>query len=208
MNQVGISLGWCCDSATRGVEIGLRQKKDDGYKTCPFDLCITNYPNIVQCIKDDFKYFCDDNYLKFTSENMLFIKDCEPKYIYNTMYNFAFNHESPEEANLYITENWPEGKNHFLLDNYKNFKLRYQERINNFKNYLLDENNFITFIVQRYNTKEEDLFELKNALLEKYPKLKFKFHIIDENSERMYKHLRYMNFKDEDEEVKRILENK
>lgn len=99
-------------------------------------------------------------------------------------------------------------KNHFLLDNYKNFKIRYQERINNFKNYLLDENNFITFIIQRYNTKEEDLFELKNVLLEKYPKLKFKIHIIDENSERMYKHLRYMNFKDEDEEVKRILENK
>ncbi len=202
MNQVGISLGWNCNSAVKGVELGIRKKKEDGYKTCVFDMFVSNYPNMVQCIKDDFKYLLDDNFLTLKEETN------GEKTIYNTKYKFGFNHESPGHADLYIKENWPEGINHFVLDNYKNFKTRYNKRIDNFRSYLLDENNFITFLITRYKSTDEDLFELKNALAERYPNLKYKFHILDVDADYMLKHLKDMEFTDEDEEVKRILNNK
>ena len=42
MNQVGISLGWNCNSASYGVDNGIRKRKIDGYMTCPFDEMVTN----------------------------------------------------------------------------------------------------------------------------------------------------------------------
>jgi hypothetical protein len=43
----GISLGWNCSSAVYGVSSGIRNTKQNGYKTCPFDGMITNYKGIV-----------------------------------------------------------------------------------------------------------------------------------------------------------------
>jgi hypothetical protein len=62
MNQEGISLGWNCDSAKIGVEMGIRNTKLNGYKTCPFDKIVTNYRGIIDCIMDDFQYLCDTRY--------------------------------------------------------------------------------------------------------------------------------------------------
>lgn len=61
--KVGISLGWTCYSAQYATENNIRKFKKDGYKTCPFDKMISNYKGLCQCIQDDFKYFCDPNYL-------------------------------------------------------------------------------------------------------------------------------------------------
>ena len=55
MIPVGISLGMKCDSAVWGVVNGLRNTKENGYKTCPFDEMLTNYPGLIECLKDDFK---------------------------------------------------------------------------------------------------------------------------------------------------------
>jgi hypothetical protein len=55
-NEEGISLGWNCQSARTGVSMGIRRTKTNGYKTCPFDQMITNYPGIMECFKDEFAY--------------------------------------------------------------------------------------------------------------------------------------------------------
>uniref|UniRef100_A0A6C0D8H2 Uncharacterized protein n=1 Tax=viral metagenome TaxID=1070528 RepID=A0A6C0D8H2_9ZZZZ len=113
--SVGISLGWNCHSAVWGVNNNIREKKENGYNTCPFDMMITNYPGIVECIKNDFKHLYDENYLE-----LVYANDNESTII-NTKYRFGFNHESPGHADLYLIENWPSGKNHFVSNNYENF---------------------------------------------------------------------------------------
>jgi hypothetical protein len=62
-NKIGISLGNVCYSAVWATKNKIRKLKKDGYKTCPFDLMVSNYDGIVNCIKDDFKHFCDPKYL-------------------------------------------------------------------------------------------------------------------------------------------------
>ena len=56
MKREGISLGWNCSAAQEGLYLGLRKGKSDGYNTCPFDMMISNYIGLCECIKDDFKY--------------------------------------------------------------------------------------------------------------------------------------------------------
>jgi hypothetical protein len=170
MNSIGISLGNVCHSAEWAVKKNFRKRKEQGYNTCPFDLMVSNYQGIVKCIKEDFKHFCDLDYL-ILKNNL----------IYNTYYNFGFNHESPYHADLYLRENWPEGPNHFVNNNYLHFIERYNNRIKSFRNYLNDPNNTILFIIQFvYDTCPDDnnLFELKNVLHEKYPNLDYKIIII------------------------------
>ena len=40
-----------CGSAMYGVINNLRTKKEHGYKTCPFDLMISNYNGILEMYK-------------------------------------------------------------------------------------------------------------------------------------------------------------
>jgi hypothetical protein len=154
--NVGISLGWNCDAAVKGSEIGIRKMKADGYKTCPFDLCLTNYKGIVECINDDFKYFMDSAYLSV----------CEPLIerphfnpgdllIYNKKYNFIFPHESP----------WETKNNYYIENDFNELKIKYNNRVNNFREYIT--NNYVTFIIIRYN---KDISELRQAIKNTYNK--------------------------------------
>ena len=199
INNIGISLGWNCHSANYGVKEGIRNKKENGYLTCPFDMMVSNYQGIVDCFNDDFKYFCDDNFLElkeFHGENM----------IYHKRYNFLFNHESPGHANFYITQNWDEGINHFVNNNYYNLKKRYLRRIRNLKSYLESPNNYITFILTSWNKKEDDIEDLKSAIKKHYPKLSYKIIIINDPYGKEYylKHMIDMNYTDE---INRLLTN-
>jgi hypothetical protein len=163
--DVGISLGWNCESAGKGVELGIRGVKANGYQTCPFDECITNYKGIILCLKEDFKYFCDPMYLaiipaKFSTGGIV---KSEPL-IYNVRYGFIFNHESPEHAELYRTQNWSGGKDHYICNDFELFIDRYQRRINNFRNYV--KNNSVRFILGKF---DKDIDELSVAIKEAYP---------------------------------------
>uniref|UniRef100_A0A6C0BBY1 Papain-like cysteine peptidase n=1 Tax=viral metagenome TaxID=1070528 RepID=A0A6C0BBY1_9ZZZZ len=199
--KVGISLGINCTSTMWAVHNNVRKRKEDGYTTCPFDIMVSNYVGICECIKDDFKYLCDENYLELNT-----VSDTET-IIYNNKYNFIFNHESPGHANLYITEGWEHGINHFVINNYENFKKRYSKRVNNFKNYLSDENNTITFIMTTWEKTDNDLKELKEILHIKYPNLKYNFILLNDPNGKDYfiAHLRAMRFTEDDEELKRLL---
>ena len=171
--DVGISLGWNCESAGKGVGLGMRGVKANGYQTCPFDECITNYRGIIQCIKEDFKYFCDPSYLEIIPAKISTggIVKSEPL-IYNVRYGFIFNHESPEHANLYRSQNWPGGKNHYIDNNFKLFIERYDRRINSFRNYV--KNNSVRFILGKFDS---DITELQQTIKEAYPTTKFDLYL-------------------------------
>jgi hypothetical protein len=179
----GISLGWNCDSAIYGVVHGLRKTKNNGYKTCPFDEMITNYQGIINCIEDDFKYLCDIEYLELIQiskdSKWLNTNGDGDIMIYNKKYNFIFNHESPGHANLYITQKWSKGINHYILNNYEEFRNRYNRRIDNIKE-LLNSNKNISFIISRpFNDNTNNTSELENIIKNKYPQLNFKIITIN-----------------------------
>jgi hypothetical protein len=207
MTSIGISLGWRCKSALYGVDIGIRTRKLDGYKTCPFDKMVSNYEGLVQCIRDDFKYFCDTQYLELrtTGEDTLWKGE---SLIYNKYYKFIFNHESPGHGNLYHTECWKDGINHYVLNNYKNFCIRYTNRINNFRSYINDAiqtENKIIFILERYKSTINNTTELHDAIHDAYPKLNFEILFIDFTDDQLYEHLTtLMGFDKNSKEVLRL----
>jgi hypothetical protein len=81
-----------------------------------------------------------------------------------------------ENFNLYLNEKWKQGINHFTMNNYENFVLRYNDRIDNIKHYLQSNNYFVNFIITRYNTKTiNDVSLLYSTIKNKYPTLQFDF---------------------------------
>jgi hypothetical protein len=147
---------------------------------------------------DDFKYFYDTNYLE------LITRSDGDILIYNNKYKFLFNHESPGHGDLYITQNWEKGINHYIVNDYEEFKNRYNRRIQNFKN-LLNSSKVITFILTRPNTHEMcDINDLNNALLCKYPFLHFNFVFRDCCKYYYYEHLLIMKVDENEDEIKRL----
>jgi hypothetical protein len=179
VSHVGISLGWNCFSAEWATANGIRLRKSNGYKTCPFDIIVTNYVGIVECLLDDFKYMCDDKFLEIRPS-----KSGNEEVIFNTKYNFIFNHESPGHANLYITENWPEGKSHFTVDNFRNLKERYNRRIDNFRQYVLNPLNRVTFIMTSW--EKTDITDLHNAIRKTYPTLQNEVKMLNDPRGKQY----------------------
>ena len=152
----GISLGWNCESAVKGVQSGIRN---------------TNYEGIMLCLKEDFKYFFDPEYLKLIpakKTSKLVLLEEGDLLVYNTRYNFIFNHESPF-GELQNTQQWTGGMNHYVDNDFHLFKERYNRRIENFKNYI-NSGKKINFIITKYDSDTSKLSEL---LKEKYPALNF-----------------------------------
>jgi len=183
--NIAISLGNRCETAIWAVDNNFRVNREKGYKTCPFDLCVTNYEGIVKCINDDFKYFTDLSslILEYYGYKNIEVLNAFPKQllIYNSKYNFCFNHESPCHAYLDVKQQWENGPTHFIDNNYKYFIERYNQRINNFRNYLNDPNNHIVFMFKwdKGNERYDNCIELRNVLNKKYPYLSYSIFIIE-----------------------------
>jgi hypothetical protein len=176
--KTAISLGWDCGSAIVGVQQHLRDIKLNGYLTCPFDMMISNYEGVVQCIKDDFKDFCNTDYLKVITitDKMLYLNfPINSTILVNTKYNFIFNHESSGHGELWKSEGWSKGQFHFEMDNFNEFIKRYEKRICNFKYYMNNYN--ITFIMSRGNDDFKNISELEKIIKEKYPSTTLDFII-------------------------------
>lgn len=166
--SIGISLGYNCRSAAIGVERGWRDGKSHGYKTCPFDLCISSFEGVVECIRDDFKDFVNPEYLRLQNVPAEILQSATAEeLVYNTKYNFVFLHESPGHANLYKTENWPNGPYHWVNNTWAAFRERYIRRIENFRGYLRSGTP-IRFILA---SPHSDLEALHDALRMSYPGL-------------------------------------
>lgn len=197
-----ISLGWNCYPASKGVELGIRKTKATGYNTCPFDECVTNYDGIIKCFEDDFKDFCNSQYLEIIKSPISTggIKEGE-NLLYNNKYRFIFNHESPGHADLYISQKWEGGINHYLDDDYKLFKKRYENRINNFRNYL-NSGCEIVFLIARYSN---DVSKLVKIISEKYPNLKCKILLLEPNVDKEVLKQHYFVMKLSDDEIENEL---
>lgn len=149
----------------------ILEKKNEGYLTCPFDIMVTNYNGLIECIKDDFDPLCQDEYIKLykvSKDSKWFNFSGNGDYvIYNNKYNFIFNHESPGHADLHIAENWENGINHFVINNFENFKKRYKKRIENIKYYLNSNKYIINFIIYRAKTYNIDDIKLLDETIKK-----------------------------------------
>jgi len=172
LEKIAISLGNTCKPAVFSVDNGLRRRKEEGYNTCVFDLMVSNYNGVCECINSDFADFCNTDYLIMRSDPV----------IYHTKYRFDFNHETPGHGDLYLHENWKEGTNHFINNNYKNFIERYNNRIKSFINYLNDPTKYIIFIIHFFYEKkpDNDFLQLREILKRKYPHLKYEIREIKE----------------------------
>jgi hypothetical protein len=169
---VGISLGWNCAAARGGVTLGLRKRKKEGYKTCPFDIMNSNIPGIIQCIEEDFAHFLDSAYLKLVDIPTTEKYHSADTLIMNTRYGFIFNHESPGHANLYITEQWAGGKEHFVKNDFLEFKKRYSSRIQNFIDYM-NSGNTIRFLMNYPHTEYRGI---EDCIKKAYPAVSFSFY--------------------------------
>ena len=147
-------------------------------------------------MKENFKYFLDLNYIKLieTKEDLGGCKKGE-KLICNTRYNFIFNHESPGHANLYLTQKWNGGINHFVDNNYSLFIKRYSNRINNFYNYLLSGNK-INFLITRHI---KNTIALENVITKLYPNLNYTITFFETNvpKDSIIKHYKLSEMNDE-----------
>lgn len=180
--HIVISLGWNCGPSMFSVSTGMRKRKVDGYKSCPFDTMINNYEGMIRCIQNDFKHFCDPNYLCLKT---IFGEEI----IYNNYYKFWFNHESPGHTPIVNIQNWERGKYHFVENNFERFIARYTARINNFMNYLKYKRQ-VTFIINR---KDSNINDLKAMIKQKYPNVDVRYKIVDMNTnEETQKHMAYM----------------
>jgi hypothetical protein len=156
-NTIPISLGWNCDPAILRAT-NLLFTKINGYKTCPFDLCVTPFYGLCNCLLDNFdraKFF--NLRVEYDPINK---QDC----ILNE-YNMWFNHESEKNEN---DENvlWHPGK--WKENNYKLFIEKYELRIQNFLNYI--KSHSILFIV---NNNYDNMDELINIIKYSYPCITF-----------------------------------
>lgn len=174
--KIYISLGWKCNSAV--VRANTFHLKSPQYKTCPFDLMISNLPGIIKCFEDDFQYFCDPQYLIYNGKN----------YITNTYYHFMFNHETPGHADLHLKEQWPgNDKFYFTKNNFHEFINRYKRRIDNLRNYI-NENTHIIFILQMVNPSQNHpyLIQFKKILNTHYPNKSFSFYLLNETDKNFF----------------------
>lgn len=130
--MIYISLGWNCGPAILRKNI-FKYSKNNGYKTCPFDLCVTPYKSLLECLTTKFTKF-----FNLRIENGIIMNE----------YDMWFNHESPSD--LYIN------------NNFEKFIDRYTNRINNFKKYL-NGNDFVYFIhSDPFHSSDEVYLVIKN----------------------------------------------
>lgn len=172
---VGISLGWNCYSAVQGVGRGYRPSKAQGYKTCPFDEMLTNYEGIVDCINDGLDPLIQLDHLRIVRISADASHCANDDLIQNSKYKFFFNHESPGHANLYVSQNWSGGKDHYVANDYEKFRERYGRRIQNFKNYCTSGDH-VNFLITRFDAP---MPELHDAISHQWPNLSYSIVRLD-----------------------------
>jgi hypothetical protein len=67
------------------------------------------------------------------------------------------------------------------LDNFKEFTTRYNNRIQNLKNYLNSGEYNILFIIGKVNNTSDNCKELDEIIKEKYPNLNYSFIYLEES---------------------------
>lgn len=165
MSHIFISIGYNCDPRMY-LRWEHNLQKSNGYLSCPFDLCVTSYEAFRNCIDTDFEDFFKDLRLipgpNATGDRSLCGKGGQN---ITNAYGMVFNHEGSTHSHQF-----KEAKNDdefFIRDDFKEFRLRYSKRIENYLHYI-KTNNEITFVYNpdpALQTKEN---ELREYLTQKY----------------------------------------
>tara|TARA_Y200000002_G_C22401039_1_gene545654 strand:+ start:189 stop:671 length:483 start_codon:yes stop_codon:yes gene_type:complete len=140
MKKIYISLGQSCNPRIK-IKYKFKLSKKNGYKTCPFDLCITNFYALIKTLESNFKNFYEGLKIKggtITNNN-----------------GILFNHESSYQSHLF--RNGTNDKEFYTRNNFKEFKIRYDRRIRNFKEYLKLYKNIVFIYQDKNNNFKKDL---------------------------------------------------
>ena len=166
--MIYISIGCQC-SPRMYIKENLKLEKSTGYKSCPFDLCITPYKSLYDCLKDDFARFFELELIPGGIADGDRSQCANPLEGYNirNSYGMIFNHEGSTHSHLFC-----EGTNdddYFIRDDFAKFKERYQKRIDNFYSYI-QEHSEICFIHSLHEGIEGqgDLQKICDLLSSKY----------------------------------------
>lgn len=170
MKRSYVSVGWNCAPRVF-IKNTLKLTKKSGYKTGPFDLCITQYNSLVNCINTNFANFFDDLHLEPGSNAAGNRSSCGPggMNIVNS-YGMIFNHEGSTHSHLF-----EEGKNDdefYIRNNFQKFRERYTRRIQNFRDYINNSQEIILIFSKHPNDTYQD-YELLNLFNNAFPNKKF-----------------------------------
>jgi hypothetical protein len=162
--MIYISLGSICFPRYY-IKNTLNLSKKNGYKSCPFDLCITPLKSLIECIETDFSSFFEDLHLIPWSP----VAGREQKNEVNAIknkYKMIFNHEGSSHSHLFYEKN---DDSYYYRNDFENFKSRYMTRIQNFNNYILS-NKDITFLIQLMPEDDtiENFKKIEQVLKKKY----------------------------------------
>ena len=151
-DSIFISIGWNCDPRIF-MKWNLNLSKEDGYKSCPFDLCITSYDSLCKTLENNFDTFFDglqiiswdnaDGDRSNAGPGLSCIKNQD---------GIIFNHEGAGHSHMFLDNK--DDDEFYTRNNFQEFKKRYSQRIENFKNYCKDATN-ITFVyshIENINT--------------------------------------------------------
>lgn len=156
-NNLFVSLGVNCFNRVVLTRHHLKNKKSDGEKSLPFDLCVCPLDTMVFCLENDFKdYFIS---LKYDKKDNIWK---------NSKLKISYNHDQDCSS---------KDKNKLIK--------RYEDRINNLRELLKDKSEKV-FIISLLQVKENDdkLINKVHALLEKKCNSLFKLVVvsIDKNN--------------------------
>jgi hypothetical protein len=168
-----ISIGWQC-RPRQYIKEALNLTRNNGYKSCPFDLCMTPVESLYYCIETDFKFFFDNLHTIPGSNADGDRSKCGNGLLNITnYYGIVFNHEGSTHSHLF--KEGTNDDNFYIRDDFKKFKERYSTRIKNFLNYI-EKNNEIIFVHSFLDICEEkDLGKIYEIFSKKYPTKIFKF---------------------------------
>jgi hypothetical protein len=173
---VYISLGVNCSPRIHIKRMGY--SRATGYKTCPFDLCITPFSGLKKCLETDFVHFFEDLRVipgSNASGNRTLCGDGGLNI--NNSYGMIFNHEGSTHSHLFS-----KGRNddeYYIRNDFTEFRNRYQTRINNFKEYIRCSDDVI-FVFSKYPGIEStgNIDDICNIFRTRHPLKTFTYLLI------------------------------
>jgi len=174
MTIIYISIGCQC-SPRIYIKNALQLSKKQGYDSCPFDLCMTPYQALYDCLQTDFQHFFDDLHL-VEGDNADGDRSHCGRGLENirNKYGMTFNHEGSTHSHLF--SNGTNDDLFYIRDDFLEFKKRYTTRIANFHKYI-EENEEIILIHSLFPgiCEVADLEAICNILRERYPTKQFRY---------------------------------
>lgn len=151
-----VCLGEYCLPRVITTFSGLKKRKIEGEKSCPFDLAFCwDFNGILDILEDDFLHFFENiEYDYFLNENIkvelnkIFTTKLTAKVWKHEKSGIIFNHENYTDKDFFIE--------------------RYQKRINNLYEYLSNQDEALYLLIASFNPISELQISRLNKIIGKY----------------------------------------